>query len=62
MVDQTAQRIITVAHRPAIPAESVGRWIRIRYRALRVRRSARRAERDPWLDRVSPWAFWGLHR
>ena len=38
------------------------RWLRIRYRAIRVRRLTRRAEDDGWLDQVSPWAFWGLHR
>ncbi|WP_431219439.1 hypothetical protein [Leifsonia xyli] len=38
------------------------RWMWIRYRAFRARRHARRADRDDWIDRVSPWAFWGLHR
>ena len=37
-------------------------WIWIRYRAMRVRRFARRADGDRWVDGISPWAFWGLHR
>ncbi|MGO4595684.1 hypothetical protein AB4Z18_17865 [Leifsonia sp. 2TAF2] len=39
-----------------------GRWMRIHYRAMRLRRLTRRAERDPWTDHVSPWMYWGLHR
>lgn len=36
--------------------------MRIHYRAMRLRRLTRRAERDPWTDHVSPWMYWGLHR
>ncbi|MGH1550217.1 hypothetical protein ACRAWB_14025 [Leifsonia poae] len=39
-----------------------GRWLWIRYRAMRARRFARRAHGDRWADGISPWAFWGLHR
>ncbi|MET3565707.1 hypothetical protein ABIC47_001178 [Leifsonia sp. 563] len=61
-MDRTTQQIIAIGHRPEIPAERIGRWMRIHYRALRVGRLRPRAARDPWIDHVSPWAFWGLHR
>lgn len=39
------------------------RWVRIHWRAYRVRTLRRRARRlDDWEAAVSPWTFWGLHR
>ena len=52
------ERRSSAEEQPARP----GRRLWIRYRAIRVRRFARRAHGDRWADGISPWAFWGLHR